>query len=263
MDNDEPVDAMTLERIAEIADVSRSTVSRVLNDDPHVRDTTRVKVLEVVDREGYEPNRAARGLASGRTGILGVVVSVDLAHLFSDPFFATLIREIYRAARSRELVVSVWLLEDAGDRKTINQITRGSLLDGAIVAAGRTDDPIVEALAATSKPFVLLGRPPNDHDLSFVDIDNRAASRSLTSHLVRLGRTRIATLAGPSISIAGIGVRDSALIVLLAPFGVSAAEAVAISFVLLSRQIVLGVIGGLLAATNNHLRRTQARTALS
>ena len=196
--------AMTLERIAEIAGVSRSTVSRVLNDDPHVRDATRHSVLEVVEREGYVRNRAARGLASGRTGMRGIVVSVDLAHLFSDPFFGVLLKELYRASRSMELVVSVWLLEDAGDRKTINQITRGSIIDGAIVSAGRTDDPIVEALAASDKPFVLLGRPSADPRLSYVDIDNRRASENLTAHLLRLGRRRIANLAGPLFSVAGI-----------------------------------------------------------
>lgn len=196
--------AMTLERIAAMAGVSRSTVSRVLNDDPHVKDATRLSVLEVVEREGYVPNRAARGLASGRTGMMGIVVSVDLVHLFSDPFFGVLLKELYTASRNMELVVSVWLLEDAGDRKTINQITRGSTIDGAIVAAGRTNDPIVEALGASNKPFVLLGRPSADPRLSYVDIDNRRASDNVTSHLIRLGRRRIATLAGPGTSVAGI-----------------------------------------------------------
>jgi LacI family transcriptional regulator len=161
-------------------------------------------VLEVVERERYVPNRAARGLASGKTGTVGVVVSVDLAHLFSDPFFAVLLKEIYSASRSRELVVSVWLLEDEQDRKTINQITRGSVIDGAIVAAGRTNDPIVEALGDSRRPFVLLGRPANDPRLSYVDIDNRTASENVTAHLLRLGRRRIANLAGPSTSVAGI-----------------------------------------------------------
>lgn len=204
MEHGERAGATTLERIAELAHVSRSTVSRVLNDDPHVKPATRQRVLDVVEQEGYEPNRAARSLASGRTGMIGVVVSVDLAHLFSDPFFATLIRELYRASRRKELVVSLWLLEDEQDRKTINQITRGSLLDGAIVAAGRTDDPIVQALAGSDKPFVLLGRPVNGADVSYVDIDNQSASRSITNHLLRLGRRRIGSIAGPQFSVAAI-----------------------------------------------------------
>jgi DNA-binding LacI/PurR family transcriptional regulator len=203
METDYPP-AETLERVAELAGVSRSTVSRVLNDDDHVKASTREKVLEVVAREGYVLNQAARGLASGRAGTIGIVISVDLAHLFSDPFFAALLKALYSAARDRELVVSVWLLEDDGDPKTINQITRGSTLDGAVVAAGRTNDPIVEALSASNKPFVLLGRPANGASMSYVDIDNRAATRDATRHLLRNGRRRIAHLAGPEIAVAAI-----------------------------------------------------------
>ncbi|NNC92332.1 MAG: LacI family DNA-binding transcriptional regulator [Acidimicrobiia bacterium] len=204
MENGERLAATTLESVAELAGVSRSTVSRVLNNDPHVRTATREHVLEIVERAQYVRNRAARNLVSGRTGMIGVVISVDLSDLFSDPFFASLLKEIYGAARKQELVVSVWLLEDAGDKETIDQITRGLTLDGAIVAAGRTDDPIVDALAVTGKPFVLLGRPGNDPNVSYVDIDNHNAERNLTAHLLRLGRQRIATVAGPTNSIAGI-----------------------------------------------------------
>ena len=196
--------AHTLERVAEIAGVSRSTVSRALHDDPHVKASTRQKILEVVERIGYAPNRAAQGLASGRAGMVGIVISVDLDEVFSDPFFAALLRELYGAARDRDLVVSVWLLGERDDRKTVNLITRGTTLDGAIVAAGRVDDPVVASLSTANKPFVLLGRPANGETQSFVDIDNRTAERNATSHLLRLGRRRIATLAGPGFAVAAI-----------------------------------------------------------
>lgn len=196
--------AGTLELVAELAGVSRSTVSRALNDDPHVRASTRAKILEIVEREGYVRNRAARGLASGRTGTIGVVISVDLAHLFSDPFFAALLKAISTATRDQDLVLSVWLVEDADDRRTIGQIARGSTIDGAIVAAGRTNDPVVGALNSSDKPFVLLGRPAQDGTMSYVDIDNRSAARGSTAHLLRLGRRRIAHLAGPAIAVAAI-----------------------------------------------------------
>jgi DNA-binding LacI/PurR family transcriptional regulator len=161
-------------------------------------------ILEVVEREGYIPNRAARVLASGRTGMIGIVISVDLVELFSDPFFAALLRELYGASRRRDLVVSVWLLEGSDDRKTIDLITRGSTLDGAVVAAGRIDDPVVAALSDASKPFVLLGRPAESQSLSYVDIDNRTAERNATAHLLRMGRKRIALLAGPDYAVAAI-----------------------------------------------------------
>ena len=75
-------------------------------------------------------------------------------------------------------------------------------------------------------------------------------------------RAVIQVLSMMPISISGIGVRDGALVVLLAPFGVTSAEAVAMSFILLFRLIVAGGIGGLLAATNTHLRRPKDKPAV-
>ena len=67
-----------LERIAELAGVSRSTVSRVLNNDPNVKDSTRDRVLATVEEERFVPNRSARGLAMGRTGMIGIVITMGL-----------------------------------------------------------------------------------------------------------------------------------------------------------------------------------------
>jgi LacI family transcriptional regulator len=179
-------------------------VSRVLNGDRHVKAETRARVLDVVEREQFEPNRAARGLALGRTGVIGLVISIDLAHLFSDPFFPMLLKEAYRAARARDLVMSVWILEDEDALRTANQVARGSIVDGSIVAAGRTDDAAVDALKRADQPFVLVGRPADDSTLSYVDVDNRNATQRVTEHLLRLGHRRIATITGPRSSVAAI-----------------------------------------------------------
>src|SRR6266850_1816786 len=79
--------AVTLDEIAELAGVGRSTVSRVLNNDPRVRDATRERILEIVRRENYQPNFAARSLASGRSDVIGAVVPMALPSVFTDPFF--------------------------------------------------------------------------------------------------------------------------------------------------------------------------------
>lgn len=191
----------TLERIAELAGVSRSTVSRVMNNDPNVADATRASVLDVVARERFVPNRSARGLASGRTGVIGIVIAADLANLFADPYFAVLLQAIYDAARADGLVLSLWLPDD-GDPSTIDQIARGSTLDGVLIAAEAADDPIVLELVKTEKPTVLIGRSEENDRISYVDVDNRAAARTATEHLIDLGRSRIATITGPAHSVA-------------------------------------------------------------
>ena len=75
----------TLEEIAKHAGVSRSTVSRVMNDHPSVDQATRSRVLSVAERLNYQPNMAARSLAAGRARILGLVIPMGVSALFTDP----------------------------------------------------------------------------------------------------------------------------------------------------------------------------------
>ena len=76
---------MNLEQIAKLSGVSRSTVSRVINNEPNVSEVTRDKVMQVVKRVNYTPNAAARGLAAGRTHVLGLVIPMGVSALFTDP----------------------------------------------------------------------------------------------------------------------------------------------------------------------------------
>ena len=78
---------MNLVEIAKLSGVSRSTVSRVINNDPRVSPETRTRVQEVIHRLNFEPNIVARSLAGGRTRILGLVIPMGVARLFSDPYF--------------------------------------------------------------------------------------------------------------------------------------------------------------------------------
>ncbi|MEY2954908.1 MAG: catabolite control protein, partial [Actinomycetota bacterium] len=79
---------ITYSDIAKEAGVSKATVSRVLNDDPNVDDDRRKRVVETVEKMGYKRNRAASALASGKTGMIAIVIDDDLS-ILSDPFYAT------------------------------------------------------------------------------------------------------------------------------------------------------------------------------
>ena len=81
----------TLEGIARMAGVSRSTVSRVVNDHPSVRSEVREQVWRVIRETGYQPHAAARSLVTRRTRILGVVIPEPITKLFTDPFFPILL----------------------------------------------------------------------------------------------------------------------------------------------------------------------------
>ncbi len=194
---------LTLEEIARQAGVSRSTVSRVINNQPNVDPETRSKVLAVTHRLNYHPNLAARGLAAGRTRILGLVIPMGVGALFTDPYFPLLIQGISSACNERDYSVMLWLAEPEYERRTIGQILRGGLIDGVIVASALMDDAVYEALRRDKKPFVLIGRHPTDTAISYVDVDNESSAHEMVAHLLRLGCRRIATIAGPKNMIAG------------------------------------------------------------
>src|SRR5437870_5297602 len=133
---------LTLEQIAKRAGVSRSTVSRVVNGDANVSDTTREQVLAVIQRHNYHPNMAARGLAAGRTKILGLVIPAGVPALFSDPYFPLLIQGVSSACNTHDHSVMLWLADPEYERRTIHQIIHNSLIDGVLIASMLMDDSL-------------------------------------------------------------------------------------------------------------------------
>ena len=194
---------MNLEQIAKLSGVSRSTVSRVINNDPNVSVVTREKVMQVVKRMNYAPNAAARGLAAGRTHVLGLVIPMGVAALFTDPYFPILIQGVSSACNAREYSVMLWLAEPEYERRMIRQIMYSGLVDGVIVSSMLLNDSLVQALSDSDRPFMLVGRHPTNTHASYVDADNIGGAREAVTHLLRLGRARVATITGPQNMIAG------------------------------------------------------------
>lgn len=195
---------MNLEQIAELSGVSRSTVSRVINNDPNVSALTREKVTQVVKRVNYVPNAAARGLAAGHTRVIGLVIPMGVSALFTDPYFPLLIQGVSSACNAREYSVMLWLAEPEYERRQIRQIMYSGLIDGVIIASMLTNDSLVQALVDGDLPFMLVGRHPTDARVNYVDADNVNGAREAVRHLLRLGRTRIGLINGPQNMIAGV-----------------------------------------------------------
>jgi len=194
---------LTLEDIARIAGVSRSTVSRVINGDEKVKAETRERVEAVIRQLNFQPNLAARSLAAHHTGIIGVVIPAGVSQIFADPYFGTLIQGASSACYSHDYSMMLWLAEPAYERRMIRQILHGGLLDGVLVSSMLIDDPIVQALYESQMPFILIGRHPT-LQVNYVDVDNIDGARKATLHLLTQGRRRVGTITGPHNMIAGI-----------------------------------------------------------
>lgn len=194
---------VTIQEIAEIANVSRSTVSRVLNDDPNVREETRKRVKQVIEQIDYHPNTAARRLAGGRTGIIGLLIPMGVTALFQDPYFSLITQGVTSACNAVNHMVVLWLGEPEYERRTIGDFLHNHIIDGAIIASNLIDDPLLTSIIESHLPFILVGRHPSSDDVSYVDVDNERGAFEMVSYLVQCGFTRIATITGPLNMIAG------------------------------------------------------------
>jgi LacI family transcriptional regulator len=193
---------LTIRQIAKLAGVSRSTVSRVLNDHPSVSPETREQVLEVIAETGFRPDPIARSLSSRRAYIIGLVIPLAIQSLFEDPFFPRLMQGISQGCNRHDYTLALFLLHSLEEEtKLYPMISRRQLLDGVIVTATRNGDPLIPQLLTNRVPFVLHGRH-EDPRVSFVEVDNVSGAHTAVTHLVRLGRRRIALITGPSGSLA-------------------------------------------------------------
>jgi DNA-binding LacI/PurR family transcriptional regulator len=165
------------------------TVSNVINDRPYVSAETRERVEQAVRQLGYRPNLSARALRSGRTGVIALAIPrLDL------PYFAEVAHSIVRAASKRGW--TVFIDETGGDPRLELAAIRGlgpHQIDGlifsplALSSAEITNQPM-------PGPIVMLGERCLDGTTDHVVIDNVAAARIATTHLIAIGRTRIAAI---------------------------------------------------------------------
>lgn len=169
----------TLHDVARLAGVSIKTVSNVVHEYPHVRPQTRERVLSAIRELAYRPNLSARGLRSGRTGVIGLAVPE-----LRENYFAELADAVIRAADRRGL--SVLIEQTNGDRaKELQSLGGGrlQLTDGLLFSPVGLGQGDVDALDVPI-PLVLLGERifggPTDH----VTMHNTSSARAAVEHLL-------------------------------------------------------------------------------
>ena len=183
----------TVKDVAALALVSPKTVSNVLGGSVPVAPDTRSRVEAAIERLGYVPNLAARGLRSGRTGIIALVMP-DLRA----PFSAELSQDFVELAHARGLAVQIeqsW--NDLGRTRELMAQARRHLVDGVVmdpITAEQRD--VVLATGAGSVPLVMLGEVLQD-DVDQVWVDGVDAGLRMTRFLLGLGHRRIAMLGAP------------------------------------------------------------------
>lgn len=185
---------VTLADVGRHATVDTSVVSRVLNNDPvlNIRDETRERILASVRELGYVANAAARSLRTSRAGTLGLFLPD-----FANPVYAEIITGAEAAAAARGYVLVTGSSSAAGvTPQTYLDLLGQGRVDGLLLAGESLSANVQEALGAFGLPYLLLNRRMRD-SRRFVILDDEKAAGIAVEHLVDLGHTRIAHLAGP------------------------------------------------------------------
>ncbi|MFD8966855.1 LacI family DNA-binding transcriptional regulator [Streptomyces sp. NPDC059568] len=187
----------TLEEVAALAGVGRGTVSRVINNSPRVKDTTRHLVEQAIAQLGYIPNRAARALAGSRTDAVALVIPETEKRFFAEPYFSDIVHGVGDGLADTDLQLLLTLVRTEKERQRFLQYARARRIDGVLLVSLHDSDTLPDLLAAMEMPTVLSGRRSGDESVSYVDSDNVGGARAAVRHLSASGRRGIATITGP------------------------------------------------------------------
>lgn len=188
---------LTINEIAKLANVSKSTVSKVLNNYPGINKKTREKVLKIVKETQYEPNVIARALSSKKTGNIGLLIPHTPEYSISGAYWSTFISRITVELSKHGYNLLLLLPHEEGKLEEIFRLViKRGIVDGLIIGSECLDRHWLGELKSNNIPFVMLGKNP-DFAHYCVDIDNEDAACQATTHLIEQGYSRIALIAGP------------------------------------------------------------------
>ncbi len=190
---------VTIQDVAEAAGVSRQTVSRAINDRGEISPETRAQILRIAEEMNYRPSSIARGLATQRTGTLGLVVP-DVAN----PFFA----EVARGAEHEAYAAgyNVFLCNTDEDPRREIAVLRSleeKRVDGVMLCSSRLDDDALHESLSRHASVVLVNRQLNGYEFGCVLIDDEKGGQAITWHLLNTGHHAIGFLTGPPTSRSG------------------------------------------------------------
>jgi len=180
--------SVSIKDIARAAKVSHSTVSRALHNNTLVNRETAERIRQIAREMGYRPSAVARSLVTKKTKTIGVVVTT-----IADPFIAEVVSGIEEVANDHGY--SVFLANSNADPDREVKVVHSfheRRVDGILVTASRVGALYIPLLAQLKVPIVLINNQHLGEFVHSVMIDNVAASREATQHLIRLGHRRIA-----------------------------------------------------------------------
>lgn len=188
---------MNLKQLSDLLGLSQTTISRALNGYPEVSEETRRRVREAAEKTGYRPNRAARRLATGKSGAIGLVIPITPGQS-SDIHFGEFQLGLSEEALRHDFHMVIMPAHGEQEIQAMRWMAASGHVDGYYLAYMRRNDPRVALALSLDIPFIVHGRATGvELDYPYLDVDNHGAFYKAARLLLDLGHTRFALLNGP------------------------------------------------------------------
>lgn len=195
----------TLVDVAEVACVSRGTVSRVLNGGKLVSPSALAAVNAAIRSTGYSANRSARSLKTGRANLVAFLLTEPDYLYFQDPTVTLLLRAAAQELALREIPLSLMVAGSVDEKRRVAEYVAAGHVDGVLMTSRHASGSLGADLVACGVPVVTAGVPLGcETEISYVAADDLGGAEAMVRHLMSRGRSTIATITGPSDSSGGL-----------------------------------------------------------
>lgn len=188
---------VTISDIASAAEVSKSTVSKVINDHPSISTQTKEKVNKIMKEMNYFPNAMATQLAKQSSSRIAILIEAEKKDYYLNTFFYNIIGGAESIIFSQNYSLEICNINNfKSSHEFIEKHVYSKKVDGIIIPLSIINETIVTTLNNIDFPFVVVGRPNVDYLMNWVDIDNILGGEIAGSHLIENGYENIAFIGG-------------------------------------------------------------------
>ncbi len=182
---------LTIMNVARMAGVSKSTVSRVLNNESTVKAKTREQVLRVIEESGYMPNEIARSLVRQKSNLVGLITPFQVTSFYRNEYFRDVLRGI-NSVLKKEAYDVILSPGNGVELDAIKKFVKTYHVCGIILLYSIPDDPSIQYLIDNEIPFVVIGESEGFSDICQVSYDYRSAMFDIVNNFIRQGCRKIA-----------------------------------------------------------------------
>lgn len=181
--------SMKIDEVARLADVSKATVSRVLNNKPDVNADTRERILAIMKKFNYKPNAMATAVSKRKNKTIGLIAPHGTEYIYTNPFYS----QVFNGISSEIAKRSYYLMFCYSENGDYADVFQRNLVEGILLLSpGMDHQSLVDNLKEGGVPFVSTSLIPGLDKKHFIDVDNYHGACLAVEHLVSLGHSRIA-----------------------------------------------------------------------